>query len=116
MFGKRSVTGAEVRGAPAAPARMTTAPAAQAPPTPVDGDGGGRNAFPSAGLAAPLVPAPVPQAGRVVGANHQPAPPGASDARRSDTYYEVKGAIFGALIEAIDLAQLAKLDADSARE
>ena len=31
-------------------------------------------------------------------------------------HYEVKGTIFGALIEAIDLAQLAKLDADSARE
>src|SRR6202048_2048165 len=95
---------------------MTQAPVAQTPPTPVDGDGGGRNAFPSAGLAAPLVPAPVPQAGRVVGANHQPAPPGARDSRRSDTYYETQGAIFGALIEAIDLAQLAKLDADSARE
>ena len=39
----------------------------------------------------------------------------ASDQRRSE-YYEVKGAIFSALIEAIDLAQLVKLDADSARE
>src|SRR6266404_4008434 len=40
----------------------------------------------------------------------------AVEARRSDTYYEVKATIFGALIEAIDLAQLAKLDAESARE
>jgi pilus assembly protein CpaF len=39
-----------------------------------------------------------------------------SDARRSDTYYQVKATIFGALIEAIDLAQLAKLDGESARE
>ncbi len=39
-----------------------------------------------------------------------------SISRRSDTYYETKGTIFGALIEAIDLGQLAKLDADSARE
>src|SRR4029434_2818850 len=31
-------------------------------------------------------------------------------------YYEVKGTIFGALIEAIDLSQLARLDADAARE
>ena len=38
------------------------------------------------------------------------------DARRSDTYYQVKATIFGALIEAIDLAQLAKLDGESARE
>ena len=37
-------------------------------------------------------------------------------ARRSDTYYQVKATIFGALIEAIDLAQLAKLDRESARE
>ena len=36
--------------------------------------------------------------------------------RRSDSYYEVKGTIFGALIEAIDLAQLARLDAENARE
>jgi hypothetical protein len=36
--------------------------------------------------------------------------------RRSDTYYETKRAVTGALIEAIDLGQLAKLDADSARE
>ena len=42
--------------------------------------------------------------------------PTAVDSRRSDAYYEVKGIIFGALIEAIDLAQLARLDADSARE
>ena len=45
-----------------------------------------------------------------------PPPPPPQEARRSDTYYEVKGTIFGALIEAIDLSQLARLDADSARE
>ncbi len=45
-----------------------------------------------------------------------PPPPPVSEARRSETYYEVKGTIFGALIEAIDLSQLARLDADSARE
>jgi len=114
VFGKRSVS--EARGAPPAAERMTTAPAAPAPPTAAEVETGGRTAFPSAGLAAPLVPAPVPQAGKVAGANHAPAPPSASDSRKSDSYYEVKGAIFGALIEAIDLAQLAKLDVDSARE
>ena len=36
--------------------------------------------------------------------------------RRNDEYYITKSMIFGALIEAIDLAQLAKLDPDSARE
>ena len=43
-------------------------------------------------------------------------PPSSADNKRSEKYYEVKGTIFGALIEAIDLAQLARLDADSARE
>ncbi|PWB60977.1 MAG: protein kinase, partial [Bradyrhizobiaceae bacterium] len=40
----------------------------------------------------------------------------ATDNRRSETYYETKGTVFSALIEAIDLAQLARLDADAARE
>jgi len=40
----------------------------------------------------------------------------AIDSRRSEAYYATKSVIFGALIEAIDLAQLARLDADSARE
>ncbi|HEY1542627.1 MAG TPA: CpaF family protein [Xanthobacteraceae bacterium] len=117
MFGKRSVPG-EAGSASAAPALLTPAPTpAPTPSAPSEPDSNGRTAFPSAGLAAPLVPAPVPQAGRVVGANHNPAPPvSANDARKSDGYYETKGAVFGALIEAIDLAQLAKLDADSARE
>src|SRR6266702_8521627 len=44
------------------------------------------------------------------------APAPTVDARRSDTYYQDKATIFGALIEAIDLAQLAKLDGESARE
>lgn len=35
---------------------------------------------------------------------------------RSDEYYQMKSMIFGALIEAIDLSQLAKLDGESARE
>ena len=43
------------------------------------------------------------------------APP-PQDARRPDSYYETKSAIFSALIEAIDLAQLARLEPDSARE
>lgn len=35
---------------------------------------------------------------------------------KSDEYYQMKSMIFGALIEAIDLSQLAKLDGESARE
>src|SRR5260221_590373 len=35
---------------------------------------------------------------------------------RSEQYYEIKTTIFNALIDTIDLAQLAQLDAESARE
>ncbi|HYY85171.1 MAG TPA: CpaF family protein [Beijerinckiaceae bacterium] len=40
----------------------------------------------------------------------------AQETPRSEEYYQTKSMIFGALIEAIDLAQLSRLDADSARE
>ncbi len=80
----------------------------------MDAGSGGRTPFPSDGLGAPLVSpptAPVNSGPRT--AAHIAS---AVDSRRSESYYEVKGTIFGALIEAIDLAQLARLDADSARE
>ena len=116
MFGKRS--GSEAR-APAPGERPeasapAAAPASQpaAAPKPTSKPETGLTPFPSEGLGAPLVSAPAPS---------RPASPintvpSSVDTRRSETYYEVKGTIFGALIEAIDLAQLARLDADSARE
>src|SRR5260221_9151004 len=61
-----------------------------------------------------LSPATVPSPPLAPARPGTPAP--AVESRRSDTYYEVKATIFGALIEAIDLAQLAKLDSESARE
>ena len=70
----------------------------------------GRAPLPAAGLGAPLLQPPsAPQ-------RSVQAPVVATDTRRSDTYYQTKGTIFSALIEAIDLAQLARLDADAARE
>jgi pilus assembly protein CpaF len=45
-----------------------------------------------------------------------PLVPSSVDSRHTEAYYETKSMVFGALIQAIDLAQLAKLDADSARE
>jgi pilus assembly protein CpaF len=45
-----------------------------------------------------------------------PPPPPAPEPRRSDDYFQTKSMIFGALIEAIDLSQLSRLDADNARE
>src|SRR6201996_4923165 len=54
-------------------------------------------------------------------ASEQPTAPSVPAApipteRRSETYFQTKSLIFGALIEAIDLAALSKLDAESARE
>ncbi|AMN45113.1 CpaF family protein [Rhodoplanes sp. Z2-YC6860] len=107
MFGKRATTDARPAAAPAAPApRPQAMPAAPIP------TGGERlQPIPSAGLGAPILSAP--QAPARLAA--QP-PAIATDTRHSESYYETKGTIFGALIEAIDLAQLARLDADAARE
>jgi pilus assembly protein CpaF len=108
VFGKRSLTGIE-RSSPA------VAPAAPPPAAPAQGpaaaaaNGPGVIATPSPSIA-PGAAAPAKVSRPVV------APPPVAEARRSEAYYEVKGTIFSALIEAIDLAQLARLDADSARE
>ncbi len=92
--------------APVAPASLAASePSKAAPAAPVET---GRTPFPSDGLGAPIVSPPI--------APRAPTPaPTAVDTRRSEAYYETKTTIFGALIEAIDLAQLARLDVDSAR-
>jgi pilus assembly protein CpaF len=113
-FGKRGGI-AEQRQPAAAPAAHVPSP-----PTAPTSDEQGRAPFPSSGLSAAITQAPPTQGGRVVTQSTSNAPPKAAlppvDNKRSEKYYEVKGSIFGALIEAIDLAQLARLDADSARE
>ena len=116
MFGKRPTSGnaAAVAERPA-PAPVPVLPSAAPPVAPSGAVAeGGRTPFPSAGLGAPILATPSAQpAGGQKSAQQIPS---AVDSRRSESYYEVKGTIFGALIEAIDLGQLAKLDADSARE
>jgi pilus assembly protein CpaF len=84
-----------------------------ATPQPQPQSDSGRSPMPSSGLGAPLVSPPL-----VPTKSGPAAPPPllATDTRRSETYYEVKGTIFSALIEAIDLSQLARLDADASRE
>src|SRR5262245_36037637 len=57
---------------------------------------------------APAKPAIVPTPVKV-----QPRP---QADQRSEDYYQIKTLIFSALIDTIDLAQLAQLDPDSARE
>ncbi|SFL85136.1 CpaF family protein [Methylorubrum salsuginis] len=89
MFGRRSATAA----APAAPVAPAGKPA---PPAPVLQD------EPRAARSEAPPPRPAPVA--------PPAP------QKSEDYFRTKSMIFGALIEAIDLAQLARLDPESARE
>ena len=97
MFGKRSGTENDARAQSRPPAR--------------------RNRLPARRAAVARETAPRRRSPRRRSRRPEPAPPApAIDARRSDTYYQVKATIFGALIEAIDLAQLAKLDGESARE
>ena len=60
-----------------------------------------------------MATAPVPVA---KGAATPTAKPATQTAKKSDEYYDVKTQIFGALIDTIDLSQLAKMDSDQARE
>jgi len=108
VFGKRSTNEARPAPAPAPEAAPKPAASPSAPPQ----HGGERLApLSSAGLGTPIVSAPAMPARLAA-----QAPAIATDTRRSESYYETKGTVFGALIEAIDLAQLARLDADAARE
>ena len=86
MFGKRAAGGP-------APAEERPRPAVAAQPVP-------RVPAVAAGKSAARVAEPV----------------AAVEPVRSDEYYVTKSMIFGALIEAIDLSQLSRLDPESARE
>jgi pilus assembly protein CpaF len=109
LFGKRSGSANDPQ---AAPAPVPSIVPAQAP----------------AAAARPAAPAMMPALGEAPAtgeprsAGRATAPPAAPpvepslDSRHSEVFYEVKTSIFSALIEAIDLSQMAKLDADSARE
>jgi pilus assembly protein CpaF len=97
MFGKRTTSEPAFGKTPAPSAARE---AANAPP---------RVAAPASAEAAP---APAKQMAP------QPSKPMARAVvdSRSDDYYQIKSTIFNALIDTIDLAQLAQLDPDSARE
>ncbi len=100
MFGKRPTSST------AAPGLRTPTPAARAEPLAT-----GRQAAATPAAAVALAERPEPAA--------KPLPQSISsalDQPRSDEYYQTKSMVFGALIEAIDVSQLAKLDTESARE
>jgi pilus assembly protein CpaF len=96
MFGKRSTAEAETMPRPpmpAAPARGENDPPPRVEPAPM-----------KVAPAAQLAPQPSKERLRV------------QIDQRSEDYYQIKTLIFSALIDTIDLAQLAQLDPDSARE
>ncbi len=98
MFGKRTSDPTTTRKPVEAPAQSPAQPKAAAPAA----SGGARaGAEKSAPEAAPKPP---------------PAPPKSDQRRHSEEYYDVKTTVFNALIDTIDLTQLAKLDAEAARE
>ena len=115
MFGKRGASEemtelpprlvAGVAAASAAPAQK---PAAAAPKPQASKPAA---ATPSPAAASTSASSPRPH----LGPTPSVAPTIAVDSR-SDDYYQVKTTIFSALIDTIDLAQLAQLDVDSARE
>ncbi|MDE2112958.1 MAG: CpaF family protein [Alphaproteobacteria bacterium] len=98
MFGKRAALDPNTKAARPG----VSADAARLPPKI---DGGASRPPPRAEGAAAVAVAPPPK----------PAPVFVPD-NRSEDYYQVKTTIFSALIDSIDLAQLAQLDPDSARE
>jgi pilus assembly protein CpaF len=69
---------------------------------------------------APAVPAAVPAGAHLATSQAirslEIPEPQRPEVHRSDEYYQTKSMIFGALIEAIDLAQLSRLEPDAARE
>ncbi|HEX2593200.1 MAG TPA: CpaF family protein [Rhizomicrobium sp.] len=107
MFGKRS--GTATAEAPRPPRVELKADAAAPPPAATT------ELPPKAAAPAPAKPA----AGKAAAAARpeKSAPPKTAIIdTRTDDYYQIKQTIFSALIDTIDLAQLAQLDPDSARE
>jgi len=110
MFGRR---GASEELARPAPSRAAATPSA-APDKPAAPKTAPRPAPAASAAAAPAAPANGGQRPQL--APTPSAPAAIAVDNRSDDYYQVKTTIFSALIDTIDLAQLAQLDVDSARE
>ena len=115
MFGKRSFgdgpTASPVAPSAAPPPAARVQAAAGVKPAPAPSP---RPAAPAAATAAPRPAAPAANTPnpRMQASAEVPDQP----EYRSEAYYRVKSTIFNALIETIDLTQLAQLDAESARD
>ncbi|WP_339756087.1 CpaF family protein [uncultured Hoeflea sp.] len=109
MFGKRSNDGSgKLPQAPAPkPVVRAEAPAAPALEASVS--------VQAPAAQAPAAPAPAPQPVQQP-APRREEPPVKRKSARNEAYYDTKSQVFSALIDTIDLSQLAKLDGESARE
>jgi pilus assembly protein CpaF len=108
MFGKRGAS-EEVRQAP----RAAAPPPPAAAQKPAERAAAAKPPIPSAPAKESTAPA-APRPAMTPNAAAAAAPLKVDS--RSEDYYQVKTMIFSALIDTIDLAQLAQLDVDSARE
>ena len=103
MFGKRSTSAASTaprpEPAPGAPAAHANIPPPQPAPRPVEPRPESIPAEPRRGGQAPVKVERTPV-----------------ERTRNEDYYDVKTTVFNALIDTIDLTQLAKLEPDAARE
>ena len=105
MFGKRSDAGQEQK--PFAPAAHPLAANGEQMGTGALGHIPDLNASAAAQARRAAAPAAPPRAR---------APDPVQAVRKSESYYDIKSAIFNALIDAIDLTQLGQLDRDAARD
>jgi pilus assembly protein CpaF len=122
MFGKRGSAGSSVPGAEAAvaekplaaPPKPVATEAAAPPPASIDRPSPPVQE-PAKAAAPPAKVAPPPKAAPPEPSPLRPAASGPT-VRRSENFYDVKSTVFSALIDTIDLSQLARLDIESARE
>ncbi|QRM53778.1 CpaF family protein [Sinorhizobium sp. BG8] len=106
MFGKRGNEGFPKSGGIVPPAQQAM------PPVPAP-------AVAERAMAATLTAPPREAAAAPAPQAHQPPAPSPAPRKRparTEDYYDTKSQVFSALIDTIDLSQLAKLDTESARE
>ena len=119
MFGRRSGTDIPQpvkKGLPAQPSKPAQSQAAAPRPQQAPQKATAQPAA-APGAQRPAVQSAKPQSQKSAVVEQPPAVVDAQpDRRHSEEYYDVKTTVFNALIDTIDLTQLAKLDADAARE
>jgi pilus assembly protein CpaF len=124
MFGKRGSSGNGGKKPPEPQSERRSEPPAERPPEPPIVAVPAKPAVPSV-AASPADSAPrasaasaSPSGSRKSAAEpaSRPRAAGEGGVRRSENFYDIKSTVFSALIDTIDLSQLARLDTESARE